>query len=228
MSRQTNSNTFHNITMAENEHIADCGQVLKNIMQQHWPEEEFSEDSRYSQKLKKILEDYESLQNEKKSLLEEITAYNQIAAEEAAGLRESKSLYESNYAASLATLSKWREESDDKKLSENEIMTSLDRLKVMAESHGKGIIDPSDLYILIRGLRYDSDIEKALTEGEIKGRNSKIEEYLKKSDRPGDRFPRFHGKNISAERPDESALGVLSRFGASSSDIWERGKAKCR
>lgn len=167
----------------------------------------------------------EEMTSRLEALEEELTAYNQLASEEADRLRQQRLDYEANYAATLQALEDMAGEGMAIPIDKAALTSALDRFKTLAEDCNRGIVDPATLRTLILGQRYESDIEEARSEGEIRGRNARIEEYLRRADRSvGDGTPSIGGRNIAAPGLSPDCLGALSRYGSSSSDIWERGK----
>lgn len=77
-------------------------------------------------------------------------------------------------------------------------------------------------------INHDDDVATAAREGEVRGRNTRIEERLRRGQR-GDGTASLDGKNggqsKSRDMPD---LGVLNRYDDGGQTIWERGGEKRR
>lgn len=69
----------------------------------------------------------------------------------------------------------------------------------------------------LKGLSYDTDVKEAATEGEIKGRNAKIEAKKKNLK---DELPIIEGKGAAAAKPENKTLKSLDRV-AKNRDIWQ-------
>ena len=88
-----------------------------------------------------------------------------------------------------------------------------------------GKFSPETIEMARKALNHDADVTRANLEGEVKGRNEKIEEKLRKS-KKGDGTAALDGKNGSARRTTVPNLGALSQYGDDNLTIWERGKEK--
>lgn len=78
--------------------------------------------------------------------------------------------------------------------------------------------------MILKAQNYDADIEQAQLEGEVAGRNSKIEEKLRKG-KKGDGTVALDGRNGSPDSKPKRDLGALDRLDGSKS-IFERGGEK--
>lgn len=78
--------------------------------------------------------------------------------------------------------------------------------------------------MIIKAQNYDNDIEQAQMEGEVAGRNAKIEEKLRKG-KQGDGTVALDGKNSNPPNKPKHDLGALERYSDSKS-IFERGGEK--
>ncbi len=77
---------------------------------------------------------------------------------------------------------------------------------------------------MLKAQNYDADVEQAQMEGEVAGRNAKIEERLRKS-RKGDGTAVLDGKNGKVSQPKRD-LGALDRYDSERKSIFERGGEK--
>ena len=72
-------------------------------------------------------------------------------------------------------------------------------------------------------INHDTDVEMADREGEVRGKNARIEEKLR-AKRKTDGTASLAGKNgAPSAMPD---LGALKSYGSGSKNIWERGGEK--
>lgn len=127
--------------------------------------------------------------------------------------------YKVNSANSLDALSKSGIPDDD-------IDKALEHIAKMAVSFVKGIVTPDDVKMVLNALNHDADVADATREGEVKGRNTRIVETLRKK-KAGDGLPNMNaGGAMETKKPEMPDLGVLNSYGDDSKDIWERGGFK--
>ena len=89
-----------------------------------------------------------------------------------------------------------------------------------------GKYDRASLEMALNAINHDTDVEDAAAEGEVKGRNAKIDEKLRSRKR-GDGVSALNGKNGSAGAARQTPnLGALGNFGESYGTIWDRGNEK--
>ena len=77
----------------------------------------------------------------------------------------------------------------------------------------------------LKAVNHDEDIAEAAEAAEVKGRNTRIKEQLRKRGR-GDGTVALNGKNGGSGRVAGPDLGALGRMGGGT--IWERGGEKRR
>lgn len=99
---------------------------------------------------------------------------------------------------------------------------------VLASIVGDGLMGKfsvESMELAMKAINHDTDVEDAAAEGEVRGKNARIDEKLR-TRKKGDGVTALSGKTTGsgAERrgPD---LGVLDNF-ASGEDIWSRGGEK--
>lgn len=210
--------------MTENKQTKDPKSELLDWMGTRYPGEDFSDDSALFGQLLTTVGEYDAKCGECAAALEELDTYNRIASEEAARLKAERESITANRAASDKEIEAIRAAAE---WTSDEIDRALGQLTDIADARSRGIIDSPTLTLLMRGSRYETDIEQARLEGEIRGRNAKIEEHLRELSSPGDGTPSLGGCNIGAPASLHPAcLGALSRYGDSSPDIWERGRPR--
>jgi len=125
--------------------------------------------------------------------------------------------YNTNLQTSLEAIDAWQEESG---LSDEDVDDAIVRLAEIATDLVKGLIDISTVQLLIDGERHDTDLAEAAYEGEIRGRNAKIEEHLRQR-KAGDGVPSISSGSDRLELQDRTDLSALERAG--NDDIFERG-----
>ena len=89
------------------------------------------------------------------------------------------------------------------------------------------IEDPAKLdaiEVILKAQHYDADVEQAQMEGEVAGRNARIEEKLRKGKR-GDGTVTLDGRSGQPTTGPKRDLGALDRY-ADNKSIFERGGEK--
>ena len=87
-----------------------------------------------------------------------------------------------------------------------------------------GIISKNTIETLLLAIRHDADVESALREGEVKGRNAKIDEW--KEQRRGMANVHQLGNASSALHAHVSPARIGGLSAADRQTIWERGNEK--
>ena len=154
---------------------------------------------------------------------EAIAAANKEYAERIAREEEYEKQYKKNISATYDTIEQVQKEDG---LSDDEIDQAMEFLVRIMKDGLLGKFSSKSIRMAIKAIRHDSDVEAANHEGEIKGRNSKIQERLRKGER-SDGTANLAGKNGGGNggtRPGPD-LGAIDRsYG--SKNIWERGGEK--
>ncbi len=155
---------------------------------------------------------------------EALAAANKEYAERIAKSAEFDTQYEQNIAETIDTLNKLQE---DEGLSDDDIDQAMDLLMGIAKNGILGNFSRESILMAVKALKYDDDMEQASSEGEIRGRNTKIEEKLFKGGK-GDGTANLGGKNggKTSSRPTPD-LGAINRFDGSK-NAFERGGMKRR
>ncbi len=154
---------------------------------------------------------------------EEIAAANKEFVDRLAKDKEAEEEFQSNLKASLTTLEEFQTEKglDDEGLDE-----VMEFLAGIVTDGITGKFSKETLEMGLKAVRHDSDVETAGEEGEVRGKNAKISERLRKRSE-GDGTPSLTGKNGNAapNRPTP-ALGALDNYDDGYDTIWERGGEK--
>lgn len=145
----------------------------------------------------------------------------------ASRLAESKKYdeeYGANVQETLKTIAAFQEAHG---LSDEEIDAIMDFLVGIVHDGILGLFKTETLAMAAKALNHDTDVEAAGQEGEVRGKNAKIQETLRKG-RKGDGMAHLDGQNGSGAEPQERKLdlGALGRFDGQS--IWGRGGEKRR
>ena len=155
---------------------------------------------------------------------EALAAANKEYADRIAKEGEYEEEYQKNISATYDTIEQVQKEEG---LTDEEIDQAMEFLIGIMKDGLLGKFSSDSIRMAIKAIRHDSDVEAANHEGEIKGRNSKIEERLRKGER-SDGTANLAGKNGGGNgntRPMD--LGAIDRdYG--SKNIWERGGEKRR
>lgn len=152
---------------------------------------------------------------------EEIAAANKEFVERVAKEKELEELYQNNLSESLAYLETVQQE---KGVSDDVIDKAMEFLIGIVRDGVIGKFSPESIEMAMKAINHDADVAQAGHEGEVKGRNTKIEEKLR-SKRKGDGTAPLDGKNGKSQSRTMPSLGALDRFDGSK-NIWERGGEK--
>lgn len=126
--------------------------------------------------------------------LEEIAKANSDFVKRVSEEKQFEEQYQQNLQESLNMIDKYQAE---KGLSDEQIDELMSYLVGIMKDGVMGIFKPESLDLAMKAKNYDADMSMAQQEGEIRGRNAKIEEKLKKPSGMGDGLPNLGGKNMS-------------------------------
>ncbi len=155
---------------------------------------------------------------------EELAAANKEYAERIAKEKEYEEAYQTNLQESLALIESMKETDG---ITDADVDDAIGFLIGIMKDAIIGKFTRESLLMALKALRHDNDVEQAEIEGEVRGRNAKIEEKLRKGSR-GDGTANLAGKNGGSGSPRQQPdLGAIDRgYGAKS--ICERGGEKRR
>lgn len=156
---------------------------------------------------------------------EALAAANKEFAERIAQEKEYEGEYQKNLNETLSTLETMQQEEG---LSDEDIDSAMDFLVGIVRDGIMGKFTRESVAMALKAIRHDSDVEQANLEGEVRGRNTKIEEKLRKGSKNDGTAnlgsKNGGGKGGSREMPD---LGAIDQnYGTQ--NIWERGGEKRR
>lgn len=153
--------------------------------------------------------------------LEAIAEANKEYVDRVSKEKELEEVYEENLRLSLSALETLQSE---KGMSDDEIDEGMALLTSIASDFIIGKITPETMNMVFAAINHDADVEQAAIEGEARGKNTKIEEKLRKA-KPKVAMPvTLNGKNNAPREPQKSPnLGALGRFDENNMNIWERG-----
>lgn len=117
----------------------------------------------------------ELLENEEK--MDEFAKANEEYLERVANEKKLEEEYERNISESLATVDSMQEEGG---YSEDEMNAALDFLLGIIRDGIVGKFSRESLEMAMKAMNHDSDVTEAAAEAEVRGRNARIEEKLRK------------------------------------------------
>lgn len=123
--------------------------------------------------------------------LDDIAAANKEYLERVAKEKELEELYQKNIRESLATLKRLSEENG---ISDDKIDDAWELLKKIVHDGVIGIFTEETVNLALKALSHDEDVANAGHEGEVRGKNTKINETLRKKEQ-GDGLAPLNGKN---------------------------------
>lgn len=156
---------------------------------------------------------------------EELAAASKDYADRLAKEKEFDEQYQKNIAETLKTLETMQQKEG---YSDDDIDKAMSFLVGIMKDGIVGKFNPESIKMALSALNHDDDVATAAREGEVRGRNTRIEEKLRRGQR-GDGTANLDGKNGGQGRgrqmPD---LGALNRYDDGGQTIWERGGEKRR
>lgn len=151
--------------------------------------------------------------------MEEIAAANKEFVDRLAEEERLEKEYKENSAKSLAALA-------ESGIADDDIDKALEHLAKMSVDFVKGTVTVDDVKMILNAINHDADVADATREGEVKGRNTRIVEKLRKQ-KAGDGLPNMAaGGNMTPKTPELPDMGVLNDYGDNSQSIWDRGNYK--
>lgn len=123
--------------------------------------------------------------------------------------KELEEEYNANLTQSLDTFARLQQE---RGLTDDDIDQAVDMLKQICNEVLLGKFTEGSIDLALKALNHDADIEAAAQEGEVRGRNTKIEEHLRKP-KAGDGIPNLGGSNAtrSTEAPQRQSIFDMAR-----------------
>ncbi len=155
--------------------------------------------------------------------LDAIEQANKEFADKVAQNDEYEAQYEKNLPESLKAIDEWASKEG---VSDDVIDKAVTALSKLCGDFILGKITPESIKMILKAQNYDADVEQAQIEGEVAGRNAKIEEKLRKG-KKGDGTVILDGKNGKAiSNAPKKDLGALDRYSSDRQSIFERGGEK--
>lgn len=137
--------------------------------------------------------------------------------------KELEENYQKNLSESLDAIGKLQQE---RGLSDEQVDKAMEWLIGVIKDGIVGKFSPESLDMAMKAINHDADVDAANQEGLVQGKNTKIEEKLRKP-KMGDGTAALGGSNgAAAPAKTRPSLGVLDNFGDNNQTIWERGGEK--
>lgn len=150
---------------------------------------------------------------------EKIAEANKEYLDRVAKEQELEEMYQANLNESLASISAIQEK---KGYTDEQVDKAFDWLMNIIQEGVVGKFTPEVIEMAMKAQNYDNDVAQAEAEGEVKGRNTRIEERLR-TRKQGDGTAVLDGKNGGGSVPPTPELGAIGRYGDGTQNIWERG-----
>lgn len=156
---------------------------------------------------------------------EKIAEANKEYVERVAKEKELEELYQQNLKESLTMLEQMQQE---KGITDEQMDAALAFLIDIMKNGIVGKFTPESVEMALKAINHDADVENANQEGLVQGKNTKIEEKLRKPNK-GDGTAPLGGANGSAKPAKQRpSLGALDNYDDGTKTIWERGNEKRR
>lgn len=139
------------------------------------------------------------------ALREQLSEANQKFVERVAKEKELEEEYNSNITETLANLDKLQEKEG---LADEEIAETMQFLANVVKDGIVGKFTLESIEMARKALHHDENVAVASEEGEVRGRNAKIEEKLRKK-AAGDGLPHLDGKNGAKEKSDKKPQTIF-------------------
>lgn len=130
---------------------------------------------------------------------------NKEYVEKLAREKELEEEYKTNLQASLELLEKIQKE---KGLSDEQIDAAYDLINQIANDAVLGKLSEQTVDMALKAINHDADVESAASEGVIAGKNTKIEEKLRKPNK-GDGTPNLQGSNNAPSKQQKRRKSIF-------------------
>lgn len=155
----------------------------------------------------------------------ELAAASKEYADRVAKEKEFDELYRKNIKETLKTLEAMQQKDG---YSDDDIDNAMSFLVGIMKDGIVGKFTPESIKMALSAINHDEDVALAAREGEVRGRNTRIEEKLRRTQR-GDGTANLEGKNGGQGRARQMPdLGALNRYDDGGQTIWERGGERRR
>ena len=151
---------------------------------------------------------------------EDLAQASKDYADRVAKEKDFEEQYQKNIDETLATVATLHEEGN----SDDDIDAAMEFLVTIMKDGILGKFSRNSIEMAYKAINHDAAVEEAAFEGEVRGRNSKIDEKLRKSSR-NDGTANLGSKNGGSSTMQRPELGAIDRY-SNSQTIWERGGEK--
>lgn len=136
---------------------------------------------------------------------EKLAAANKDFVERVAKEKELEEMYEQNIAETKNVMAQFQQDNglDDSQL--DEVMDFLNKVYTDAVV---GKYDRASMEMALNAINHDTDVEDALAEGEVAGKNAKIDEKLR-SRQKGDGVSALNGNNMPAGQQRKRPMNIF-------------------
>lgn len=154
---------------------------------------------------------------------EEIAAANKEYLDRVSKEKELEDVYQKNLSESLKNIDELQQKNG---MSDDDVDKAMEFLVTIVNDGILGKFTPESIDMALKAINHDSDVTQANQEGLVAGKNTKVEETLRKPKR-GDGVAAMPGSNGgSGRKPERRSYGALDNFGDNNQTIWERGGEK--
>jgi len=154
---------------------------------------------------------------------EQIAAANKEFVERVAKEKELDDIYQQNIAQSLQAIDELQAKNN---LTDDQVDEAMTLIMTIANNAIVGKFTPETIDMAMKAINHDLDVAAAEHVGEVRGKNAKIDEKLRKQT-GGDGIPALGGKNGGSGAPRRKRdMGALENYGEGVQNIWERGGEK--
>lgn len=157
---------------------------------------------------------------------EQIASANKEFVEKVAKEKELEDLYQKNLSETLKNIEDLQAKNG---LSDEQIDKAMELLIGIMKDGVVGKFTVESINMAMKAINHDADVATANQEGLVQGKNTRVEEKLRKP-KQGDGTSALGGGNgtgVPRSKPQRS-LGALENFGDNNKTIWERGNEKRR
>jgi hypothetical protein len=171
---------------------------------------------KFGVEIKDVLDDpemQEKIAEANKEYLDRVTENQKLEEEYAKNLEES-----------IGNIQKFQEEQG---YTDEQVDQAFEWLMQILHDGVIGKFSPEVIEMALKAQNYDNDVAQASAEGEVKGRNARIEETLRTKGK-GDGTANIGGKTGKFNGAPTPSLGAIDKYADGIQNIWERGGEKRR
>ena len=138
--------------------------------------------------------------------LDAIAEANKEFVERVAKEKELDDTYQKNLEESLAMLDEYQQKNG---LTDEQVDATMELLVGIVKDGVMGKFTAESIDMAMKAINHDEDVATAGHEGEVRGKNTKVEEKLRKAE-DGDGIPHMNGKNAGAEPPKKKRSSLFA------------------